>query len=226
MSYDVLIGYWNGACYETVERSTLDADTEDEAIEEAKALADNFDDDEDYDMQIVVEDDDGNHVWSETFKNSVSVNRENDMTLLAESEGEFCTVRIMTDGEKFYRIDRNGGSKGAHDRTDGSGRWIESYPDPEELTPAEAIDWLVEGDSDFSGMYTTDAVELIVEKSDWAKDDLIREAGKEIGRVDSLEGLYRIRSKYFLTWPDAKAISGAEAEEWLSDHEIEADLEG
>ena len=54
MSYDALISFWNGVCYETSERVALGAETLEDAIAHVKIMM--WDEDE-KNMQVIIEED-------------------------------------------------------------------------------------------------------------------------------------------------------------------------
>lgn len=157
MTFDALIGCWNGACYETCDRTTLEADTLEDAIAEVQAMI--FKDDEDYDIQVTIEDEDGNCVHTEHFAHSVAKSQQEDMDETWEDEGEVSTDHLGVKDGQWYVWSSNGGSRGAHDRMDGSGRWIERYDEPTEIEPSEALEWLVK----HAGMDTDEALDAMGE---------------------------------------------------------------
>lgn len=142
MSYDALVGHWNGACYETCERVSLDADDLDDAIAEVEAMT--WDEDEDYDIRVEIVDEDGDVAATVDFRHSVARDKQRRMDHAWSDKGEYATKHLGVLDGRWYTWSSNGGSRGAHDRTHGSGRWIERHEAPAEIADDEAIDWLVD----------------------------------------------------------------------------------
>lgn len=192
-TYDAIVGSWNGACYELYDRVTLDAETLEEAIEEVKE-ATWCDADEDYDIRVEIADEDGNTVHSETFENSVAKNKQEEMDESWSSCGEFSTLHCGVKDGQWYTWSTNGGSRGAHDRMDGSGRWIERYDEPDEVEPSEALEWLYR----HTDMDTDEALDAMADADDDRdKSDLVEEIGDCLWSGDRRVGVYRVRGNLY-----------------------------
>jgi hypothetical protein len=217
-TFDALVGCWNGACYATCERITLDADNLEDAIAEVQAMI--FDDDEDYDIQVTIEDEDGNCVHTEHFENSVAKNQQEDMDETWEDEGEFSTNHLGVKDGQWYAWRSNGGSRGAFDRMDGSGRWIERYDEPTKIEPSEALEWLVKN----AGMDTDEALDAMGDAdSEHTKDDLVKDIGKCLWQEDQWVGVYRVRKNlYTVDGSDVNLVDDDEAVEFVADHDEDA----
>ena len=65
--------------------------------------------------------------------------------VIAENEGEFSTEQVFIAGGKYFYIEENGGSRGAHNRMCGDGRWRD-YPvvPAHEISLAEALAYAAE----------------------------------------------------------------------------------
>jgi len=218
-TYDALIGWWNGACYEISERYTLNASTLEGAIEEVEAM--DFGDDVDYDIRVVVEDEDGNEVHVEHFQNSVAKNEQDAMDAAWEDEGEFATNCCGLKDGQWYTWRRNGGSRGAHDRMDGSGRWIERYEHPTAVAPGEALDWLVR----HADMDTDEALDEMADADgERPKADLIMDIGECLWHKDRRVGVYRVRDiLYAVDGGDVDEVDPDEAIEFVSDRDEDED---
>lgn len=217
-TFDALIGQWNGACYETFERVTLEAETLEEAIAEVQEMS--FDNSEDYDIRVQVEDEDGHCVHEEYFENSVAKNQQEEMDETWEDEGEWSTDHCGVKNGQWYRWATNGGSRGAHDRTDGSGRWIERYDEPTPIKPTEALDWLVK----HAGMDIDDALDAMVDAdSEHTKADLVKDIGECLWQEDQWVGVYRVRKNlYTVDISDVSLVENDEAVEFVADHDEDA----
>lgn len=215
-TFDALVGYWNGACYETCYRARLNAETLKGAIQEVQAMT--FDDDEDYDIQVTIEDE-GNRVHTEHFEHSVAKSQQEEMDETWEDEGEFSTDHCGVKNGQWYTWRSNGGSRGAHDRMDGSGRWIERYDEPTKIEPSEALDWLVNNAS----MDIDDALDAMEDAdSEHTKADLVRDIGECLWQEDHC-GVYRVRKNlYTVDISDASLVEPDEAVEFVADHDEDA----
>lgn len=216
-SYDALIGSWNGACYETCERVTLDAETLEDAIAEVQAMTFG---DEDYDIEVTIEDQDGNTVHTESFQHSVAQSQQEDMDETWEDKGEFTTDHLGVKDDKWFVWESNGGTRGAHDRMDGSGRWIESYEEPQEVSLKNAHEWLVKN----AGMDTDEALDTMEEHdSENTKADIVREIGECLWSEDKFIGVYRVRKTlYTMDFSEVCEVTDEEATDFVADHDEDA----
>lgn len=217
-TFDALIGCWNGACYKTCERIRLDADNLEDAIAEVQAMI--FDDDKDYDIEVTIEDENGNCVHTEHFEHSVAKSQQEDMDETWEDEGEFSTDHLGVKDGQWYVWSSNGGSRGAYDRMDGSGRWIERYDEPIKIEPSEALEWLVKN----AGMDTDEALDAMSDAdSEHTKADLVRDIGRCLWRGDQGVGVYRVRENlYTVDSSDVNLVDDDEAVEFVADHDEDA----
>lgn len=217
--YEALIGYWNGACYETCERVSLDAEELDDAIEEVQNM---YFGDEDYDIQVVIEDEDGDEVHTEYFENSVAQNEQNDMDETWEDEGEFSTDHLGVKDGKWFVWSSNGGSGGAYDRMDGSGRWIEIYEKPEEIGFFKALSWLVEN-ANFDEDEALDEMENA--DNEHTKCDFVKEIGDCLWKEDDYIGLYRVKNNlYTVDITECQLVDEDEAADFIAKYDEEFEL--
>ena len=215
--FDALVGYWNGACYETCDRFTLKASTLEDAIAEVQAMT--FYDDKDYDIQVTIMDEDGNCVHTEHFEHSVAKSQQEDMDETWEDVGEFSTDHLGVKDGQWYTWSSNGGSRGAHNRMDGSGRWIEWYDKPTKIEPCEALEWLIK----YAGMDTDEALDAMADASEHTKADYIRDIGKCLWRKGEWTGVYRVRENlYMVDINEANLVDDDEAVEFVADYDEDA----
>ena len=114
----------------------------------------------------------------------------------------------------------NGGSRGAHDRMDGSGRWIERYDEPTKIEPSEALEWLVKN----AGMDTDEALDAMGDAdSENTKAHLVKNIGKCLWQEDQWVGVYRVRKNlYTVDISDVNLVDDDEAVEFVADHDEDA----
>jgi hypothetical protein len=143
--YRAFLGAWNGACYETYDWTDLAATDEDAVIAEATKLGEMSFRNGDGDIEIIVQDEDEDEVWRGHFSRSVAKERQDELAAGQhwDCEHEFETYHLAREDGCWYAWTTNGGSRGAHDRMHGSGRWIERYEMPLAVTADEAKRWLI-----------------------------------------------------------------------------------
>lgn len=185
MRYQAIANHWNGACFSPDGEEFCDFAALYEAVEAAVDLIDIYETDADgnytdvdLEWEIFAVDDDGNrsdepvktiHVESPAGKRA-----QEECEIVASQEDEYTTsfVGVNKDGE-LVKWSVNGGSRGAHDRMDGSGRWIETYDMPEEIEPLEWLRLAVEyGCDDADALTEPDAIDLGDLKSDADTDEV------------------------------------------------------
>jgi len=103
-----------------------------------------------------------------------------DATIVLEDEGEYTTYKAgITDDGNYFRTYQNGGSRGAHSRQQGDGRWDTRADGIQEITLTEMIDDIIEREN----VSLLDALRFLAEKhpSECA-DDLAEKYASESGR--------------------------------------------
>ena len=198
--YTAQTAFWNGCGYETVDQPfDLKATDLDDAISEVEGLE--FDDSQDYDYEVTIFDEDDDVVHVVTRRNSVAENKQNEMDATWESEGDYETrhlglLRPRTGGIEWYTWEANGGRKGAHNRQDGSGRWIERYEMPREIGAADALAWLVEEND----LEVDEALDQMADETGVVgigKFDLIKEIGAKIWSSSDGDAVYHVPGAHY-----------------------------
>lgn len=165
--YWVKVAYWNGDHYETFDQYGIEPDNLEDSISYVDAMTpSDWDqsvdcDKNDHDVRVTLyeveadsddpEDDDlweWTEVYEQTFEISVAETKQADMDEKWSCKVEFCTKHLGRKDNlgvrEWYTWATNGGVNGAYDRRHRSGRWIETYEEPKEITVHEANEWLVQ----------------------------------------------------------------------------------
>jgi hypothetical protein len=159
MRYEAYVGFWNGASYGDGDIWDINAENLQEAIKQVQSVIGCYDVNEDYDLLATLTEENGDEVWSKNVTNNVAWNIQQSMDETWDDIGEYGTEHLGVLNGEWYMWRSNGGSRGAFDRTDGSGRWIETHEMPTRISTKDAHKWLVKG-----GMDGDDASETI---EDW-----------------------------------------------------------
>lgn len=148
-------------------------------LDEAKAAADAADEG-DYgpgEYRAVVTDDDRDEVYTYEWKVDPEQDKYDAATWLVEDEGEYSTASygIGENGEYLY-TSQNGGSRGAHSRQEGDGRWSNMADEIEEISLVQLLGALISHE----GGDVMDAVKVVAEAHpEKMADDLILEIANE-----------------------------------------------
>jgi hypothetical protein len=219
-NYEAVERFWNGACYEACDRHDLSAETLAAAVAEVRATKWGSSR-EDYDIEVEIEDEEGEVVATEYFENSAAENQQENMDQKWSDEGEFSTDYLGVKDGEWYQWSSNGGSRGAYDRMDGSGRWIETYEEPKAFTAREAHQWLMSAEC-------LDAREAFDAMRAYASDecDQIREIADLVVRIDSHVQVYFLGDSFITVGPcEIAFVDRDEAEEFAGEWGDDDDAE-
>ncbi len=134
-------------------------------------------------------------------------------------EGEYSTEYLAWDDEasSFVTWTNNGGTRGAHDRMDGEGKWRERYDMPEEISENEAFAWLCK-----YGYEPESAIERLAEVSDMREDDLIEAIGTKCS-----DDIYKLADNWYACLREYRTFKAGEVTyfDTLEEAEDERDSE-